>query len=162
AVVSKVTPPANTEAGYGAVAFDGSVRINRDAVRWFGLSPSDVAAGVSATRAKVARRVAAFRGERPAPDYMGRTVVLVDDGLASGFTMLVAVESVRRLGAEQVVVAVPTASEHRIGAVAASADAVYCANLRGGARFAVADAYRRWSDVDEAEAVAMFQRQRDH
>lgn len=52
--------------------------------------------------------------------------------------------------------AVPTASEHRIGAVAAAADAVYCANLRGGSRFAVADAYRRWSDVAEADAVAMF------
>ncbi len=69
AVVSKVTPPGNTEAGYGAVAFDGSVRINRDAVRWFGLSPDDVAAGVAATRAKVARRVAAFRGNLPATDY---------------------------------------------------------------------------------------------
>jgi len=158
AVVSKMTPPGNTEAGYGAVAFDGSVRVNHDAVRWFGLTADDVAAGVATTRAKVARRVAAFRGDRPAPDYTGRTVVLVDDGLASGFTMLVAVEAVRRLGAERVVVAVPTASEARIGVVAAAADAVHCANLRGGMRFAVADAYVRWSDVDEAEAVAMFQR----
>ena len=153
AVVSKVTLPWNAEAGYGAVAFDGSVHLNRRLIAELGLDEDTVRAGVAATREKVARRIRAFPD---LPDLSGVEVVLVDDGLASGFTMRAAVTAVRGVGAARVSVAVPTGSERAVVELASQVDDVFCANVRCGARFAVADAYQRWRDVPEAEAVALL------
>jgi predicted phosphoribosyltransferase len=87
------------------------------------------------------------------PPVAGRAIVLVDDGLASGLTMEVAIEAVRRAGARRVAVAVPTAHREAAQRIARLADAVYCANLRSGLSFAVADAYQSWHDVSEEEAA---------
>jgi predicted phosphoribosyltransferase len=153
AVVSKVTLPWNSEAGYGAVAFDGSVELNRRLIEDLCLDEETVRAGVAATREKVARRVRAFRA---LPDLSGAEIVLVDDGLASGFTMRVAVTAVRGAGAARIAVAVPTGSLRAVEDLASRVDDVFCANARGGASFAVADAYERWRDVPEAEAVELM------
>lgn len=83
---------------------------------------------------------------------------MVDDGLASGFTMLTAAQALRRQGAERLIVAVPTGHAEALENVAAETDAIYCANVREGQRFAVADAYARWSDVDETTAARIIQR----
>jgi putative phosphoribosyl transferase len=155
AVVSKITLPWNTEAGYGAVAFDGTVRLNEELLPHLRLTEKQIAEGLEKTRQKVARRVEKFRGRRPWPDLSGRTAVLVDDGLASGFTLLVAVEAVRRLQAPRIVVAVPTGSADRLPKVAREVEALYCANIRGGWGFAVAEAYKRWFDLEEEEAVRL-------
>lgn len=155
AVVSKITLPWNTEAGYGAVAFDGTVRINEELLPHLGLTEKQMAEGLEKTKEKVARRVRRFRGDRPWPPLKGRTAILVDDGLASGFTMLTAVEAVRRLEAEKIVIAVPTGSADRIRKVAREVEALYCANIRAGWGFAVAEAYQRWFDLEEEEAVRM-------
>jgi predicted phosphoribosyltransferase len=154
AVVSKVLLPWNTEAGYGAVAFDGTVRINTDLVRRLDLSRRTVAEGVDETRRKVERRMRLFRGDRPFPDLTGRSVIVVDDGLASGFTMLVALEAMRGKKAGRIVVAVPTGHPGAIDRICREADELYCANVRTGYPFAVAAAYRSWSDVTEAEVSA--------
>jgi putative phosphoribosyl transferase len=156
AVVSKITLPWNTEAGYGAVAFDGTVRINEELLPHLRLTKQQMAEGLEKTRQKVERRVKKFRGDRPWPELGGRTAVLVDDGLASGFTMLVAVEAVRRLKARAVIVAVPTGSADRLRKVVREVDALYCANIREGWGFAVAEAYKRWFDLDEEEAVRLY------
>lgn len=156
AVVSKITFPWNSEAGFGAVAFDGSCRLNQPLIRNSELGSAAVEKGIAATRAKVARRVAAFRGERPFPELAGRTVILVDDGLASGFTLLTAVTALRRTGADHLLVAVPTGHAQAVRLLAGEVEALYCANLREGRSFAVADAYRSWEDVSEAEALALL------
>ena len=153
AVVSKITLPWNTEAGYGAVAFDGSVSLNRALIASAGLTPQQVDRGIAQTTEKVRRRVRELRGDRPLPDVTGRTVILVDDGLASGYTMRVAADAVR--GAGRVIVAIPTAHADSIGRVLEAVDAVYCCNIRGGYSFAVASAYRHWYDVglDEVRRI---------
>jgi predicted phosphoribosyltransferase len=156
AVVSKITLPWNTEVGYGAVAFDGTVRLNQGLLATTRLTDADVSRGVAATTDKVKQRVSRFRGAGPAPDFGGRTAILVDDGLASGFTMRVAVEALRNCGAEAIVVAVPTGPVDPVRSIAAEADEVYCANVREGHPFAVADAYRNWRDVTEDEAAAIL------
>jgi putative phosphoribosyl transferase len=156
AVVSKVLLPWNSEAGYGAVAFDGTVRINTDLVHRLGLSSSTVEEGVAETRRKVERRMRLFRGDRPFPDITGRSVIVVDDGLASGFTMLVALEAMRGRKAGRIVVTVPTAHQGAIDRIRREADELYCANVRGGVSFAVAAAYRRWSDVTEEEVLEIL------
>jgi predicted phosphoribosyltransferase len=156
AVVSKITLPWNTEVGYGAVAFDGSVCLNRALIEQVGLSGADVQAGIEATRAKVKRRVSALRGVAGPPTVATGVNLLVDDGLASGFTMRAAVQALRRAGAARIAIAVPTASRRAAEALAGEVDDVYCANLRAGASFAVADAYLRWYDVAEEEAAALL------
>lgn len=155
AVVSKVTPPWNSEVGYGAVAFDGTARIDERRAAAFGLSPAEVESGVAATRARVERRVLRFRGGGPL-QVGGRACLLVDDGLASGLTMTVAVEAVRHAGAGPVRVAVPTAHLEAAARLAPLVDGLWCANLRSGRSFAVADAFRRWTDVTEDEALALL------
>lgn len=152
-VVSKITLPWHTEAGYGAVAFDGSYRLNDELVPHLGLSAEQIADGIARTREKVERRVRELRGGEAAPLVRRHSVIVVDDGLASGLTMQVAIEALRRAGATRIAVAVPTAHREAAERIVPLADAVYCANLRSGRRFAVADAYREWRDVSEAEAA---------
>lgn len=156
AVVSKMTPSWNSEVGYGAVAFDGTRLVNEDLVRRLGLTEAEVEEGVRLARRKVERRLRRLRGDRPMPDLAGRAVILTDDGLASGFTMRCALEAVGRLGAKERIVAVPTAHSASVERVADLADHVYCANLRSGYSFAVADAYRHWRDLDEDEVAEVL------
>ncbi len=156
AVVSKITLPWNPEAGYGAVAFDGSVHLNERLVRELGLSEAEIEQGVARTREKVRRRDADLRAGRSYAAVKGLHAVLVDDGLASGFTLRAAIAAVRATGAAAISVAVPTAHESSADAVVEAVDAIYCPNLRGSRRFAVADAYRCWSDVDERTVAALL------
>jgi predicted phosphoribosyltransferase len=158
AVVSKVTVPWNPEAGYGAVAFDGTLRLNESLLACLGLSEEQIRLGIEQTREKVRRRVELFRGDRPFPELAGQTVILVDDGLASGFTMQVAVEALRNAGASCIVVAVPTGHMEAVRKVAEQADQVCCANIRSGWSFAVAAAYRQWRDVSERRAARILAR----
>ena len=154
AVVSKITLPWNTEAGYGAVAFDGTIRLNEAMLAQIQLNESQIQEGQRNTLNKVNRRIKLLRGDRPLTDLTDRTVLLVDDGLASGYTMLVAVEAVRKAGASAIAVAVPTGHLESIHRIVAQVDTVYCPNIRSGMRFAVADAYEHWSDVTEKELLA--------
>jgi putative phosphoribosyl transferase len=158
AVVSKITLPWNTEAGYGAVAFDGTMRLNEDLVPRLGLTEEQIRQGIDETTRKVQRRVKRFRGDRPLPDLTKRQAMLVDDGLASGFTLLVAVEALRKAGAQHICVAVPTGHASSLPRMASEVEALYCANIRGGFSFAVADAYEAWTDVTEEEARALYER----
>jgi len=156
AVVSKITLPWNTEAGYGAVAFDGTVRLNRSLLSTIRLSESEIDAGIAETKKKVRQRLRKLRGTDLFPNLSDRTVVLVDDGLASGFTMQVAVEALRNAGANRLTVAVPTAHRESIAPIAEKVDALFCPNIRGGWRYAVADAYETWTDVDETEVTTLL------
>jgi predicted phosphoribosyltransferase len=88
-------------------------------------------------------------------------VVVVDDGLASGFTMQAAVTALRLAGAKALIVAVPTGHENAIQRLAKAVDNICCVNVRGGASFAVAAAYLHWSDVSEAEAMQLLQESQD-
>ncbi|UCG12489.1 MAG: phosphoribosyltransferase [Deltaproteobacteria bacterium] len=151
AVVSKITLPWNTEIGYGAVAFDGTVRLNRELVHRVGLTEEEIQQGIDLTSSKVMRRAKKLRGNRALPDFSFHPAILVDDGLASGFTMRVAVEALSKCGAADTIVAVPTGHLHTVERIAGEVKRLYCANIRGGRSFAVADAYQRWADVVEEE-----------
>ncbi len=153
AVVSKMTLPWNNEVGYGAVAFDGTVMINEDLKEQVELTPEEVQRDIDQTTEKVQRRCRDFRGDKPFPDLENRPAILVDDGVASGFTMLVAVEAVKKKGASEIVAAAPTAHLHALEKISPEVNWIYCANVRGGRGFAVADAYQTWYDVEEYEVM---------
>jgi predicted phosphoribosyltransferase len=157
AVVSKITPPWNSEWGFGAVAFDGSTVLNESVVPALGMSDEDIAACTDATRQKVRQRVEMFcGGQGPAP--AGREVILIDDGLATGITVRAALGALNRAGAARIVLAVPTAHEESLTELAERGGlaTVYCANMRGGRQFCVASAYRHWCDVSSEEACDLL------
>lgn len=158
AVVSKITLPWTTEAGFGAVAFDGTVRLNEKMLPSLGLSDEQVQQGIKLTSEKVAGRVRKLRKDMPLPDLSGKTAILVDDGIASGITMQTAVEAVAKLNSDRIIIAVPTAHRDSLSELLSMVEAIYCANLRSGFSFAVADAYKNWYDVDEDEAAQILQR----
>jgi len=156
AVVSKMTPTWNTEVGYGAVACDGTVSMNELLIRRFGLTEQEVRAGLERAKRKVRRRIERFRGANPKRDVQGRTVILVDDGLATGYTLRCASQALQKAGAAEIILAIPTAHEESLDGLSREVQAIVCPNIRGGWSFAVADAYAHWSDISEDEAADMF------
>jgi len=154
AVVRKIQVPGNPESGFGAVTWDGRVLINEPFRESLGMSTREVEQAISSTRRNIEDRITRFTGGRPFPEITGRTVFVVDDGLASGFTMLAAIASIKEKNPQQVNVAVPTASRMAADKVGDAVDRLYCANIRSGSSFAVADAYKKWHDLNDNEALA--------
>ena len=145
------------------MGFDGSVWLNQDYVDYYRLGQPIIEQQTQATLEKVQRRVKLFRGDQPWPDLQHRPVIVVDDGIAAGSTLRVAVQALRNTGAEEIIVAVPTAHEESLFRILDGVDTLYCANIRSGQQFAVAAAYRLWDDVDESDAgrmLASFQKKR--
>jgi predicted phosphoribosyltransferase len=97
-----------------------------------------------------------FREDRPWPDVRGMTMIIAEDGLASGYTMIPAARMVQRSGPSRVVVAVPTASVSTIELLAPDVDLIVCHNVRIGYSFAVADAYQNWPDLDRVEVINLL------
>jgi len=155
AVVSKITMPWNPEAGYGAIAFDGTVMLNEELLSLLNLSNQEIQTGIKKTEQKVAGRVTMFRGNRSLPD-LKRPIILVDDGLASGFTFRVAIKALRKAGATNVVVAVPTCHLESARMIVEEVEAIHCPNIRSGLSFAVADAYEQWSDLTEQDVTKIL------
>jgi putative phosphoribosyl transferase len=156
AVVRKVQIPGNPEAGFGAVAWDGSVLMHQRLEKRLGLRVSEREAAVARAREHVKRRLAQFTGERPFPRLDGLHAVLTDDGLASGCTMLAAVRAIRSAGPSRVTVAVPTGSAATVARVSREVDELACLNVRSGFSFAVADAYEEWYDVADDEVLELL------
>jgi predicted phosphoribosyltransferase len=154
--VSKMLFPWTTEAGFGAVAFDGTEWIDETRVPALLQSHPDYESAIAEARARVARRARSLRGSRPFPQVAGRTVILVDDGVAAGSTLRVAARCVRARRPARLVAAVPTGHAASLAALEEEVEEVCCANIRNGLRFAVADAYQDWRDVGEDEAQALL------
>ncbi|UCD73377.1 MAG: phosphoribosyltransferase [Candidatus Bathyarchaeota archaeon] len=150
-VVRKIQIPWNPEAGFGALSWDGTTVLNIPLVRRLDLSSETIDRSISLARENVQHRLRKFRGARPFPILEDKTVLLVDDGLASGFTMLVAAKSTKGYKPERIIVAVPTASLNSVELVAPNVDELICLNIRSGPIFAVADAYQRWHDLTDKE-----------
>ncbi|MCX8204848.1 MAG: phosphoribosyltransferase family protein [Candidatus Nezhaarchaeota archaeon] len=156
AVVRKILYPWTTEAGFGAVAWDGRVLINRGAVEAAGLTKEEVEAKLREAVESVEDRLRRLRGGSRELRLKGREVVLIDDGLATGYTMLAAVEAAKAAGAARIVVAVPTASTSAIDLLLPSVDLLVALNVRGGPFYAVADAYVEWRDLGDEEVLRML------
>lgn len=149
--VSKILLPWTTESGFGAVAFDGSCWIDQQLVRHFALDNTAIRRLRADTEQKVQRRLQRYRGNKPFPELPDKTVILGDDGIAAGSTVRAAVMALRKLQAHEIIIAIPTAHDTALSEMAPDVTAIYCANIRGGSRFSVADAYESWSDVSERE-----------
>lgn len=126
-VVRKLGVPGHEELAMGAAATGGVRFLNEDIVREFHVSPEMIEAVTRREQREIARRVQAYRDDLPLPTIAGKTVLLVDDGLATGATMHAAVMALRQKHPAHVVVAVPTAAPEVCEAFRGEADEVVCA-----------------------------------
>ena len=152
-ICRKIPIPLNPEAGFGAIANDGTLILNEELVRRIGLSRQQIEFEAREVRAEIKRRSILYRGDRPLLTVSGKTVIVIDDGLASGFTMMAAVESVRHRRPREIVVAVPCASAVAVKQVEKVADKVVTCTMGYMPRFAVADFYRYWYDLSDDEVI---------
>lgn len=123
-VARKIGAPLQPELGIGAVAEGGGVVIDDAAVRALGITPTVLDDLAAAAQAELARRVREYRGDRPLPSVADRSVVLVDDGVATGVTAEAALRSLRRGGPKRLALAVPVAPPDTVGRLRAVADDV--------------------------------------
>ena len=153
----KLPIPWNPEAGFGAVTADGTLVLNDRMVEELGLNADEIKAVADEVHQEVLRRTRAYRGNRPEPRISGRPVIIVDDGLASGYTMLAAVESLRKHQPSEVVVAVPVASRGASRLIAPKVDNMVALIVSERIPFAVASYYGEWRDLTDDEVVACLQ-----
>src|SRR2546421_1153509 len=126
-LVRKLGVPGYEELAMGAIASGGVRVVNEDVVQHLGIAPEVIDAVAAREQGELERRERAYRDERPAPDVRGRTVILVDDGLATGSTMRAAALALRQKGPARVVVAVPVASREACEEFRGEVDDVVCA-----------------------------------
>jgi predicted phosphoribosyltransferase len=148
AVPAKVRAPSQPELAIGAVAPDGTLWLDAEAVRSLAIPPEILEAQVEGARREVDRRTTAFRGDRPPPEVADRPVVVVDDGIATGATILATARSIRGLGASLLVIGVPVAPRSSLGRLGEEVDRVVCL-ASPEPFFAVGQWYEDFRQVDD-------------
>jgi predicted phosphoribosyltransferase len=121
-------------------------------VNQLALSPSQISDVIEKEKQMIEKRRSLY-GHEEFPDLKGRHPILVDDGLASGFSMMTTAKAIKVYKPSSITVAVPTAPLSSIQRVAPLVDEIYCLNIRTGMFFAVASAYERWYDLTDEEVL---------
>ena len=155
-LVRKLGVPGYAELAMGAVAAGGIQVLNDDVIESLHIAGPTVAQVAARERAELDRRARAFRGERPLPDVRGRTVILVDDGLATGSTMEAAIAAVRRLEPAAIVVAVPVGARDTCDRLSHVADRMVCL-LSPGLFRAVGEWYLDFSETTDEEVRRLLE-----
>jgi putative phosphoribosyl transferase len=153
--VRKLGAPGNPEFAVGAIAEDGTSVLNPYTARRAGMTADLLEATVKRELEELARRVARYRDGRRRANVEGRTVIVVDDGLATGLTGLAAVRSLRARGAGRIVVAVPVGSAESVATLGREANKVVCHTIPGEL-FGVGRFYEDFSPVPDAEVIALL------
>ncbi|MGQ4833524.1 MAG: phosphoribosyltransferase [Candidatus Asgardarchaeia archaeon] len=152
-VVRKMQIPSNPEAGFGAISPDGRIFLNKVLLQHLNLSNDVIEHIKERTLRVIKQRESKFRRNKSYPKLEGRLVILTDDGLASGYTMLAAIDWVKRRNPKQIIVAVPTAPDNTSIIISQFVDALLVLNIRDSFYFAVADAYINWYDLSDEDVI---------
>jgi putative phosphoribosyl transferase len=151
----KLRAPHQPELALGAVSEDGEVYLNRFATAMSAAGEAYLAAERNRQLAEIARRRAMFRAVRPQAQVAGRTVILTDDGIATGATMIAAIHTVRAAGAKWIVVAVPVGSPDRLDAIRPLCDRLVCLE-EAAAFWAIGQFYRDFTQVEDDRVVELL------
>jgi len=152
-IARKLPIPLTPEAGFGAVTEDGTIILNEELVKRFGLSRQQIEYEAGKVKVEIKRRSLLYLGDKPLASVSGKTAIIIDDGLASGITMRAAVESVRRRRPSEIIAATPCASAPAVKQVERAADRVITCVTGSMPRFAIADFYRHWYDLSDDEVI---------
>jgi putative phosphoribosyl transferase len=158
--VRKLGAPHNPEYGIGAIVEDGTKVFDPEALAVLGIDNRTLESIVVSERAELRRRVAAYRGERPPLELAGRTVVVVDDGVATGVTDTAALRSIRKRGPRRLILAVPVAPPESVARLREEADEVLCL-LAPPLLYGVGQWYRDFSQVSDREVIEALAAPRD-
>src|ERR1700726_1176690 len=156
-LVRKLGVPGYEELAMGAVATGGVRVLNDQLVERLGIPEHMIDAVAACERQELARRERLYRGGRPPPDVRGRTVIVVDDGLATGATMRAAIMALRQLQPARIIVAIPTASPETCEELKAEVDEVVCA-ITPDSFLAVGHWYEDFSQTTDEEVRDLLAR----
>jgi len=154
-VVRKLGTPGQPELAMGAIASGGVRVLNREVVDAFNIPDAWIEEIAASELEELARRERQYRGERPPVVASGRTVILVDDGLATGSTMRAAVAALKQEGAKKIVVAVPVGAQASCDALAREVDEVVCADIPEHF-WAVGQWYQDFEQTSDEEVRALL------
>jgi predicted phosphoribosyltransferase len=154
-ITRKLPQPGNPEAGFGAMAEDGSKFIYKNATIW--LDEDTIDRIMEEQKEEIERRIEVLRDGRPLPDIEGRMVILVDDGIAMGSTMRASIELCKNKGADKIVVGSPVSSREVAKEIEGLVDEVIIMEMPAFYR-AVAQVYENWYDVPDSEVVEIMNR----
>jgi len=158
-VVRKIGLPQHEELAMGAIASGGARVLSEDVIRMYGVSRDDIERVTAVESRELARRERQYRGDRPFPDLSGKTVILVDDGLATGSSMRVAVLALRQEKPKAIVVAVPVAAAETCEAFRDVSDDIVCA-ITPEPFYAVGLWYEDFSQTSDEEVHDLLDRAR--
>ncbi|SHK34756.1 phosphoribosyltransferase [Thermocrinis minervae] len=148
-LVRKLGVPSNPELAFGAVDPDGEVYLDQSTVDYFGLSEEDIKKVVRNELEKIRERERRFAKALIDPE--GKQLLIVDDGIATGLTVLAGIGYLRRKGAKSIYVAAPVCPASTIQRLTKVADKVYCYHVVGDSSFAVGIFYRDFRQVTDEE-----------
>jgi len=155
-VLRKIPIPQDPEAGYGAITLDKTVILNKGLLKYVNLNKEEIQKGIEEVYKEVLRRNEIYRGKRPFPDLEKRSVILTDDGLATGYTMLSAIKFCRKKIPQKIIVAVPVASDSAAELIEKEVDKFIVLYISHSFYFAVASFYKRFEDMEDEEIVKIL------
>ncbi|MFF4382836.1 phosphoribosyltransferase family protein [Kitasatospora sp. NPDC001547] len=159
-VIRKLGVPYQPELGMGAIGEDGVRVLNDQVIRFSSVTDGQLAEVERLERAELARRARRYRGRRPPTDLRGRTVVVVDDGIATGSTARAACQIVRERGADRVVLAVPVAPTDWVERLGDVADELVCVDTPSPF-YAIGEFYADFSQTEDEEVLRLLAEARD-
>lgn len=157
-VLRKLPFPDDPEAGFGAVTLNKDAILNQRLIDYRQLDEFTVKQVIDEVYREVLRRNRIYREDRPWPELAGRTLIITDDGLASGFTMLAAVKFARQWNAGKIIVAVPVAHRQAYNLVKDESDEMIVLHISDQPLFAVAGFYNEFPDMTDGEVVSYLAR----
>ncbi|MHA1991594.1 MAG: phosphoribosyltransferase [Candidatus Hodarchaeales archaeon] len=155
-LIRKIQVPWSTEAGFGALTPDGQVFLNNELISHFQLNQPSINHQIESAKSVIKKRKELYNLQ--SFDVDGKVVLVTDDGIASGFSMMAGCTWLKQEKAKTVIIAVPTAPMSSIKRIKSlnAVDKIICLNIRELYPFAVADAYQDWYDVPEAEVISLI------
>jgi len=153
-IIRKIPLPSTTESGFGAITPDGQVFLNNSLLNHLSFTDSIIKRQINIAKKQIEDKMKQFNLKNYS--ITGKSILLVDDGIASGYSMIAGASWLRQKGAKEIRIGVPTGPLRSLINIEEYVDEIICLNIREGYSFAVADAYQKWYDVSTPEAKKML------